>query len=70
MSELIVMQKDGGRMNVPPAKLQEYLEAGWTEIERVPMSGSIPSAAPVEPDKPKGKSKVKTLPEPDEAEAD
>jgi hypothetical protein len=72
MSELIVMHKDGGRMNVPPAKFEEYLEAGWTEIERVPMSDSIPSPTPAEPEKPKGKGKgkAKVVPEPEEAEVD
>lgn len=58
MSELIVMEKDGGQMNVPPEKLQEYLAAGWKEIERKPMSDSAPAPAPApaEADKPKGKA--------------
>ena len=58
MSKLIVMEKDGGRMHVPPAKLQEYLEAGWREIERVPMSDSAPSPAPEAAEKPKAGRKA------------
>ncbi len=46
MSELIKMQKDYGTMLVPPAKLQEFLKAGWVEIERVLSSDS---PAPAEP---------------------
>ncbi len=44
MAELIVVEKDGGRMHVPPGKLQEYLAAGWKEIARVPMTGDAPAA--------------------------
>lgn len=31
---LILMRRFGAEMYVPPAKLQAYLEDGWTEIER------------------------------------
>jgi len=34
MAELILMTRGFERMNVPADKLQEYLDAGWTEISR------------------------------------
>jgi hypothetical protein len=62
MAELIVVEKDGGRMNAPPAKLQEYLEAGWKEAARAPMTGD---AAPAK-NKPTGKGKQDAAPEAEE----
>ena len=44
MAEVIVMEKDAGRMNVPAAKLQEYVDAGWKEISR--MTTEEPESKP------------------------
>lgn len=66
---LILMRRFGAEMFVPPAKLQEYLDDGWTEIERKPQTEEEPvaPAAPVaaetaapSPPRPKGKSKITT----------
>jgi hypothetical protein len=36
--QLVLMESpDGGRMNVPVEKLDEYLAAGWKEISRQPL---------------------------------
>jgi hypothetical protein len=58
MTELVVMEKDAGRMNVPLAKVQEYLDAGWVEIERVPMTGDVSSIPAEAAPKSKGKGKA------------
>ena len=39
MAELVVMKRQFETMNVPTAKLQEYLDAGWVEVARVQMTG-------------------------------
>ncbi len=38
MTELVVMKKGFASMNVPHAKLQEYLDDGWEEVERIEMT--------------------------------
>ena len=61
MAELIVMEKEGGRMNVLPAKLQEYLDAGWVEVERVAMTSDTPPAESETPEaKPKAPSRKRS----------
>jgi hypothetical protein len=45
MAEVIVMEKDAGKMNVPASKLQEYLDAGWKEISRT--ATEEPESSPV-----------------------
>lgn len=46
MSQLIKMQKGFAMMLVPPVKLEEYRQDGWTEIERVEMTGDSKPAKP------------------------
>ena len=49
MSQNYLMRKPGeGQMYVPPAKLQEYEEAGWIIVERPESAQPKPSAAAVE----------------------
>jgi len=57
-TEFAVVEKDFGRMRIPLDQLPEYLEAGWREIERVPMSDSAPSPAPEAAEKPKAGRKA------------
>lgn len=57
MAEVLVMEKDAGRMNVPAAKLQEYLDAGWKEISRTATEEpeSVPVSEPTVAPKKTGK---------------
>ena len=59
---LVLMQApDGGQMNVPEAKVSQYLADGWKEISRpvsvvpAPLDVELPAVVSV-PEKPKGKS--------------
>ncbi|GEM_PF-7048669 len=54
MSELVRMTRQFESMNVLPEKVAAFLAEGWTEVERVPMTGDIPKAKA--PTKPRGKS--------------
>jgi len=40
MPDLVLMVRGNESMNVPPAKVQEYLDAGWKELSRAPMTGA------------------------------
>jgi hypothetical protein len=50
MSDLVFMVRGNESMNVPPAKVQEYLDAGWKELSRALMTGS--TEAPVSAETP------------------
>jgi hypothetical protein len=41
MAEMVLMEKDGSRMNVPDAKVQEYLANGWIEISRYGVEAEV-----------------------------
>ncbi|HEY6073182.1 MAG TPA: hypothetical protein VIV15_07265 [Anaerolineales bacterium] len=43
MSQLYLMEKDGERMYVPPAKKDEYEKGGWKVIQ--PPSGNLPAGS-------------------------
>jgi len=64
MDEIVVMQRGEATMNVPIAKVQEYLDNGWREIRRYEAQfekAETPSEANAAPEpkaqKPKGKGK-------------
>lgn len=49
MSQNYLMRKAGeGQMYVPPNKVQEYEQAGWTIVERPESAQPKPMAAAVE----------------------
>lgn len=37
MAEQVLMVKDGEQMNVPGARVDEFLEAGWVIVKRAAM---------------------------------
>lgn len=51
MAELILMERGMELMNVPPAKVDAYLEAGWKVIPSIPDPEikSLPSSQTIEP---------------------
>lgn len=59
--ELVLMAFGAWTMNVPPAKVQQYLDAGWKEISRAPMTG-----APEEPVSVETPSEAIPAPQPEE----
>lgn len=44
MAELILMERGAEQMNIHPEQLEQYLQAGWKELDRKAIPAELQSA--------------------------